>query len=64
MISKWLFTVLAAAVMFITTVELGHFSAHHPPATRIHRDLFAPELGPPTVPEAGGGPAASTSLSR
>lgn len=64
MISKWLLTALAAAVMFVTTVELGHFSARHPPLAPVQRDLFAPELGLPTVTEAGGEPASSTSLTR
>lgn len=64
MISKWLFTALVAAVMFVTTVELGHLSARHRPVAPVLRDLFAPELGLPTVTEAGAEPASSTSLTR
>jgi hypothetical protein len=61
MMSKWLFTALAA-VMFVTTVELGHFSARHRPVAPVLRDRFAPEL--PTITEAGVEPASSTSRTR
>ena len=63
MISKWLFTALAA-VMFVTTVELGHFSALHRPMAPVHRALLEPELGLPIVAETGAEPASSTSLTR
>ena len=63
MLSKWALTVLAAVVMFLTTIELGHLSARHP-VVPVRADHFAPELGLPSVPEVGGEPASSTSLTR
>ncbi|MGH7356737.1 MAG: hypothetical protein ACRELS_19445 [Candidatus Rokuibacteriota bacterium] len=64
MMSKWLLTAVAAAVMFGTTIELGRVSARHRPVAAVRADLYAPELGLPTVTEAGAEPAASTSLTR
>ena len=57
MISKWLFTVLAAAVMFVTTVELGYYSARQRLVAPVAHDLFAPEMGLPTATEVGPEPA-------
>ncbi len=56
-------TALAAVVMFVSTVELGHFSAR-PSHVRPAREFFAPELGLPSVPELGAAPATKTSLTR
>jgi len=64
MLSKWLLTALVATVMFVTTVELGHLSARHRPVAPARADLFAPELGLPTVREADAVPAPSTALTR